>query len=39
MNTALLPGALAAGAGSAMIAGIAWHEHSARQRMRLIVLC
>lgn len=34
MNAALLPAALAAGAGSAMSAGIAWHEHTARERMR-----
>jgi hypothetical protein len=30
----LIPGALAAGAGGTMVAGIAWREHSARERMR-----
>ena len=34
MNAALLPAVLAAGGGSAMAAGIAWHERTARERMR-----
>ncbi len=34
MNAALVPAAVTAGAGGAMVAGIAWSEHAARERMR-----
>jgi hypothetical protein len=34
VNAALVPAAVTAGAGGAMVAGIAWREHAARERMR-----